>query len=99
VSDAVEGAGDVAGAVTETVTETAGAATETAVETATEMAGAATDVLSGDGFDFAKVSEMIDGSSLDALKKAALKTAVEQAQNNPDLLKTALDSVKAALGM
>jgi len=40
---------------------------------------------------------LIDGSDLDGLKKTLLVGALDQAKNNPDLLKTALDQVKSAL--
>lgn len=52
-----------------------------------------------DGFNIDAVNEMIDGSSLGALEKTALKGAVDQVKDNPELLQGALDKVKQALGL
>jgi hypothetical protein len=76
------------------VTEQAAEAAEAAVPSM-DMA----DLLTVDGFDMTKVSEMIDASDLDVLQKTALKTSIEQAQNNPELLTQALETAKSALGM
>ena len=57
------------------------------------------DLLTTDGFDFDKIKGLIDGSDLDGLKKTLLVGALDQAKNNPDLLKAALDQVKSALGL
>jgi len=98
-SEAVEGATD---AVTEAATEAAEGATETAteaVESATEEAGSMMDLLTPEGFDFDKVVEMVDGSDLDPLKKTTLKTALESAKDNPELLSSVLDQIKGALGL
>jgi len=55
-------------------------------------------LLSAEGFDAAKVSEMVDGSSLDPLKKTMLKTAIEKAGDNPDMIKAVIEQIKGALG-
>ncbi len=52
-----------------------------------------------DGFDLEKAKETIDGSSLGDMTKMTLKSALEQAKDNPDLLKTALEKARAALGL
>ncbi|HBQ35450.1 MAG TPA: hypothetical protein DD729_01190, partial [Rhodobacteraceae bacterium] len=76
-----------------------------AAKAAEEAAAAATDtstmgkLLSVDGFDAAKISEMIDGSGLDTMKKTMLKTAIEKAAGNPDMIKAVIGQIKGALGM
>ncbi len=55
-------------------------------------------LLSPEGFDAAKVGEMVDGSSLDPLKKTMLKTAIEKAGDNPDMIKAVIEQIKGALG-
>ena len=52
-----------------------------------------------DGFDLDKVAEFIDGSDLGAIQKTSLKTGLQAAQDNPELLEKALDAVKEALNM
>ena len=42
---------------------------------------------------------MIDGSDLGAIQKTALKAAIDQAKDNPELLGTALEKAKEALGL
>ena len=42
---------------------------------------------------------MIDGSSLGDMSKMALKAAIEKAQDNPELLQTALEKAREALGL
>lgn len=56
-------------------------------------------VLTPEGFDFDKVKDMIDGSSLDRMKKTLLLGAIDQAKNNRDLLKAALEQARGALGL
>ena len=86
------------GAVTETTTE---AATETATaEAATDAAsGGTADLLSVDGFNLDKVSEMIEGSEMGAFQKTALKTALDKAKDNPEVLETVLAKIKEAMGL
>jgi hypothetical protein len=98
---------DTATAATEAVTDTATAATEAATDTAAATTEAATDAASGgladllsvDGFDLDKVSEMIDGSEIGAFQKTALKTALDKAKDNPEMLQTVLDKIKEAAGL
>ena len=47
--------------------------------------------------DFDKVIALVDASEVSALKKTVLKAALEKAKDNPDLLKAAIDQIKAAL--
>ncbi|MEP5153347.1 MAG: hypothetical protein ABJQ89_10055, partial [Planktotalea sp.] len=88
-SDAVE-------AVTETATDTA---VDAATDAASDATGGIADLLTTDGFNLDKVSEMIDGSEIGALKKTALKTALSSAQENPELLQGVLDQIKSAMGL
>lgn len=99
--DAVQG-------IVETVTDTAqdtvvnvdaavqSVVNDTAADATTEIAET-TDPLSIAGFDLTKVSEMIDGSSINDMTKLALKAGLQQAKDNPDQLKQILDQIKAAL--
>ena len=89
---AAETATDTAAAVTEAVTDTAAATTEAA-------SGGMADLLSVDGFNLDKVSEMIDSSEVGAFQKTALKKALEKAKDNPEVLQTVLDKIKEAAGL
>ena len=101
--EVIEGA--VAGAVDAASDSTAA---EAAADTATDAVAAATteaasggmaDLLSVDGFNLDKVSEMIDGSEIGAFQKTVLKTALEKAKDNPSVLQTVLDKIKEAAGL
>ena len=105
-SDAATAATDTVTATTDAATDTAAAATDTAAA-ATDTAAAATDAASGsmmelltvDGFNLEKVTTMLEGSDLGAVQKTMLTNGLKAAQDNPDLLKSALDAVRQALGM
>lgn len=56
-------------------------------------------LLSADGFDAAKVSDLVDGSDLGLAKKTLLKAAIEKAGDNPELIKAVVEQVKGALGL
>lgn len=81
------------------------AADETAVEADEADDAAAADEaeangpLSVQGFDMAAAAQMIDGSSLSETQKMALKATLQQAQDNPEMLKAAIEQTRAALGM
>ena len=98
-----EAATDTAAAADETATDavagTAEAVTDTAAATAEAAPGGMADLLSVDGFDLDKVSEMIDGSEIGAFQKIALKTTLEKAKDNPEVLQTVLDKIKEAAGL
>ena len=87
------------GTATDAVAVTAEAVTDTAAATAEAASGGMADLLSVDGFDLDKVSEMIDGSEIGAFQKIALKTALEKAKDNPEVLQTVLDKIKEAAGL
>ena len=55
--------------------------------------------LTVDGFDAAKVSAMIDTAPINEQVKTTLKSAVDLAGKNPDMIPTVLTQVKAALGL
>ena len=102
VGDAVEVIeGAVAGAVNAASDATAAEAAADAVAAATTEAasGGMADLLSVDGFNLDKVSEMIDGSEIGAFQKTVLKTALEKAKDNPSVLQTVLDKIKEAAGL
>ena len=108
VDGAVDAASDATAssaeaATTEAATDTAAAADETATDavagTAEAASGGMADLLSVDGFDLDKVSEMIDGSEIGAFQKIALKTALEKAKDNPEVLQTVLDKIKEAAAL
>ena len=52
-----------------------------------------------DGFDFDRVIEAIDGSEMGTLQKTTLKTGLEQARDNPELLQGVLEQIKSAMGL
>ena len=83
----------------EPATAEAAEATETVAAATEEAAGGMADLLTPEGFNLDKVGEMIDGSELGALKKTALKTALDGAKDNPELLNGVLEQIKTALGM
>jgi membrane-associated HD superfamily phosphohydrolase len=100
--EAAAAATDVASDATDAATEATEAATDVAAQAGDAAVTGVADlasVFTADGFDMAKVSEVIDGSSLGALQKASLKTAIESAVNNPEMLTQALDTAKQALGL
>ena len=104
VTDVQETATDVVKDVQETATdvvqdveETAQSLVEDAAAALTREEPAVSDPLSFAGFDLAKVSDRIDGSSANDMTKLALNTELQQAKDNPDQLKAILDQIKAAL--
>ena len=111
-SDAVEAATDAASNAVEAVTDSATeSVTEAVTEAVTEVVtGAVTDATSGtaggvndvftvDGFDLGKVVEAVDASDLSIVQKTTLKAGLENAKDNPELLKAALGQIKGALGL
>lgn len=81
--------------------ETASEAVETATQSVTETASQAMDgaLFSAEGYDAAKIGEMIDASSLDDGQKSGFKTALQAASDDPALLTSVLEQVKEALGL
>lgn len=77
--------------------EAAAAAAAAATTAAAALSPAA--LLDPANFDAAKVAQLIDASTLPDATKVSLKAAVDAAVANPALLQSALDQVKAALGL
>jgi hypothetical protein len=99
---AVEGTNDAATQTGETATDAADTATDAATDAADTATDAATDaagLFDPANFDADKLKATIDASTLDDATKTSLKSAVDAAQANPDLVQSTLDQVKAALGM
>lgn len=105
---ALESASEATGEAVDATTEAADAAPQAVddggagdvTEQTTDAASSpATDVLSVDGFNIDKASEMIDESDLGGIKKTMLKGALDKAQDDPEMLKAILGQVKAALGL
>jgi hypothetical protein len=88
--------------VAQAVQDAAQAANDAAAATdqAATAAVAATRIqslLTPEGFDAAQVARIIDDAALGDAQKATLKRLVETAGSNPDLLRQALDQVKAVM--
>ena len=88
--------------VAQAVQDAAQAANDAAAATdqAATAAVAATRIqslLTPEGFDAAQVARIIDDAALGDAQKATLKRLVETARSNPDLLRQALDQVKAVM--
>ena len=107
-ADAAAKAEEEAAAAAKAAEDAAAKAAEDAAAKAAEEAAAATEdaaasasdgLMTVDGFNFDKVAEKIDGSSLSSVQKTLLKTTLDQAKDNPDALKAVLDQIKTALGM
>ena len=98
-SDAATAATDTATATTDAATDTAAAATDTAAAATDAASGSMMELLTVDGFNLEKVTTMLEGSDLGAVQKTMLTNGLKAAQDNPDLLKSALDAVRQALGM
>ena len=98
-----DAATDTAAATVETATDAVAGTTEAVTDTAAATTEAASrgmaDLLSVDGFNLDKVSEMIDSSKISAFQKTALKAALEKAKDNPEVLQTVLDKIKEAAGL
>ena len=99
VEGSTESAANAVDSAAETATDTAATALESTTETATDLASDAGSLVSVDGFDFAAVTELLDGSSLDETMKSTLKAGLEQAQNDPAALEGVLTEVRTALGL
>lgn len=54
-------------------------------------------LLTPEGYDAARVLALIDQAALDPERKAGLKLLLDRAANDPDLLRSALEQVRAAL--
>ncbi|MFU8835337.1 MAG: hypothetical protein ACNA7F_08705 [Roseovarius sp.] len=105
VSAAQETIGATATEATEAASETAAQATETGTEPTFQAMdqgqtaeGQAPEALTIEGFDMARVRNLIEESGLDAMQKTLLIEGIRAAQDNPDQLQSALEAARTALG-
>lgn len=103
---AAKAAEEAAAKAAEEAAAAAGAAANTATTAATDATTAVTDaasqameLLDPAKFDAAKLTALIDGSSLDDATKGTLKSAVAAAQANPSLVDATIAQIKTALGL
>ena len=59
----------------------------------------ADELLTVDGFDLDKVTEMVENSDLGALQKVTLTKGLEAAKDNPEVLKTLLEKIREAMNL
>jgi len=97
---AADAATEAAGAVSEAVSETIQSATEAAPAVGAEAASSTEmpEALTLDGFDFDTVSGLIKDANLGAMQENLLIEGIKASENNPDLLKSALEAAQKALG-
>ncbi|MGP3697715.1 hypothetical protein [Rhodobacter sp. NSM] len=114
-SDAAAAAADATKEAARTAGEAASSAADAAVEAAREAAAAATlaarnaadaadellpqDLLRVETFDRERVDAMIESSDLDAATKERLKNTINAAESTPELLGSALETVRTSLGL
>lgn len=98
-AEAAENAAEAASDAADAASDAIEAATDSAAENADNAAVEAEGPLSVQNFDMDSAVQMIDNSNIDDTQKTLLKSSLKQAQDNPELLKAALDQVRAALGM
>ena len=91
MTDAVEGTAEAADAATETATEEA----STGIADLMAMSG---ELLSLEGFDADKVTQLIEGSGMSDAQKATLTRAVDVAKDNPALLQPVLERIQSLIG-
>ncbi len=110
-SDAVEAATDTAGEAADAAADTAGEAADAASEAATEAAeatdGAGNDAaaaaqtpeaLTVEGFDMDEARRLIREANLGAMQENLLIEGIQAVEDNPDLLRPALEAAQRALG-
>ncbi|ASM71978.1 hypothetical protein SULPSESMR1_01154 [Pseudosulfitobacter pseudonitzschiae] len=102
--DAAEPADTTADASNDTTTAVAEGTEGTAesVDVTAEASaetGSMADLLTAEGFDYDKVSAMIEGSDLGAVEKQLLTSGLEKARDNPEALELMLAKIREAMGM
>ncbi|MGR3619408.1 MAG: translation initiation factor 3 [Roseovarius sp.] len=60
--------------------------------------GTTPDALTAEGFDMERALSLIEGADLGAMQKSQLIEGIKAAQDNPDLLRGALEAAREALG-
>ncbi len=100
-ADAVEGAGEAAGNAVDAATDAAGNAADAVTGAASDAAGAmdAASLLDPQNFDPAKVSALLESADIAPDQKSMLKDLVAKAAENPEMVATVIQQIKAALGM
>ncbi|KNX41913.1 hypothetical protein ROTO_15150 [Roseovarius tolerans] len=93
---AVEGAAD--GATEATEEAATGAGETTTGDAAAGGAEQAPEALTVDGFDMERVRSLIEGSDLGSMQENLLIEGIRAAQDNPELLQSALQAARQALG-
>jgi len=82
-----------------TMTEQAQELVTDGVQAARDGAMKIPEYLTFEGFDAEKVKEFINTSDLSGTQKIFLNSAVDKAQESPELLKAALEQLQTALGL
>jgi hypothetical protein len=99
---AADAAGETVEAAEQAASEAADAMDGAAADGATSTAGGGTgdtpEVLTVEGFDLARVKELIAQSDIDTVRKDILTESLEQASGDEALLRSALRSVRDDLG-
>ncbi len=107
-ADTAEAAADVAADAAGDAVEAAADTAETAVDAVTEEAmdaapafdlSTAAEVLTVDGFDLDKATEVVNASPLSETAKATIVTGMTQAKDNPEILSAILEKARTLLGM
>ena len=57
------------------------------------------ELLTVDGFDYDKVTAMVEQSDLGAVQKKLLTSGLEKARDNPEALKLMLTQIREAMGL
>ncbi len=114
-ADAAETAADTAEAAADVAADAAGDAVEAAADTAESAVDAVTEeamdaapafdlstaaeVLTVDGFDLDKATEVVNASPLSETAKTTIVTGMTQAKDNPEILSAILEKARTLLGM
>lgn len=99
ISDAVDGASTPEGEIADEAVEGAEMDANAAAADAGTSVSGLSDLLTVDGFDFDKVTDLIQDSSLGALQKTTLEAALGAARDNPEALAEVLAKLREALGL
>lgn len=104
-TDVVEGTADAVSQTVEESREAVETATEAAPETTAEASPTAEvdpvglgDLLTAEGLNTDAALQLVEGSEISGFAKTALKTLIEQAENNPEMANQVIDAIKAQIG-
>ena len=56
------------------------------------------DLLTAEGLNAEAALQLVEGSEISGFAKTALKTLIEQAENNPEMANQVIDAIKAQIG-